>query len=841
MAEWLLPSLIATLTSTLVLSSVYFYLYVCDRHRYLLIWSCGWVLYALRFALMLVLVAAPAPAFAKLLSAGNQLAALLSGVMLLWGTYRFRQKTIPAIWFLLLALVSIWIVVGSFTDAGFLALTLPNYLFLGVVYVQTGIVVVKMHKGRGLGVVLTGVAFVIWGLHKADYPFLRQVDWFAPWGYLIGATLQICVAIGIVMIYFQTTRDALASSEERLDFAIRGSQDGLWDREDMSSDRYWWSPRIYELLGYKPGQIEPSKSVWKDLMHPDDIPGIREALGAHLKRRVPYDVEFRMRRTDNEYRWFRVRGRALWDSSGRPERMSGSVQDIHDLKSAVTAADMAHFSIENTTMEIYWINENSEFAYVNDFACQALGYTREELYSLTVPDMSPDLPLEEWTDHWQALKAKGSSFIETRHRRKDGSVYPVAVTANYQEYEGTGYNFAFAIDMSDRHRAEKEKARLESQVAQAQKMEAIGTLAGGIAHDFNNILSAIIGYADMALQEVGHETSAGNQIQEVLNAGARAKDLVGQILMYGRKSDQGRIPVNLNDIIDETVRMLRSMLPSHVEIVVRVGSARYSALANPTQVQQVLINLCSNASHAMEKAGGVLTVSCLTVPEAPRHLNAPEGPFTRITVADTGEGIEPEILERIFDPYFSTKEVGKGSGIGLAVVLGIVESHGGYIEVLSNVGVGTAFHVHLPQIESSEAPRAPSRAEPPGGSERILFVDDEKSIVDIARRRLSTLGYIVSGFTDSLDALESFQNDPASYDLVVTDQTMPGLTGEHLASRIMEIRPEIPVILCTGYSVDVDPAKAEALGITAFVMKPAPFTALADEIRSALDSNGGSD
>lgn len=379
---------------------------------------------------------------------------------------------------------------------------------------------------------------------------------------------------------------------------------------------------------------------------------------------------------------------------------------------------------------------------------------------------------------------------------------------------------------------------LQRQLRQTQKMEAIGTLAGGIAHDFNNILTAIIGYAEMALDDlpVGDKTS--RSLGQVLKAGRRAKDLVGHMLTFSRQDEQARQPVRASQIVREALHFLRASLPSTIAIRERITSDSALVPADPTQIHQVLMNLCSNAAHAMRETGGELEVSLAAANFDPEDFEPAllPGPYVKLTVKDTGHGMEREVMDRIFDPYFTTKGPGEGTGMGLSVVHGIVANHGGSIGVRSKPGVGTTFEVFIPRIDHAPESNESEACEPlPVGTEQILLVDDEEIIVEMEQLMLERLGYQVTATTGSLEALEAFRAAPGRFDLVITDQTMPNMTGAELCKKLLSIRPDIPIILCTGFSDLVTPEKAQAMGIGAFMRKPPARRELARAIRRLLD------
>ncbi len=405
--------------------------------------------------------------------------------------------------------------------------------------------------------------------------------------------------------------------------------------------------------------------------------------------------------------------------------------------------------------------------------------------------------------------------------------------------DGRYVRIQVSVDITRVKNLEKERQRTETRLRQAQKMEAIGTLAGGIAHDFNNILSAILGYAELALDDALKGKPAEDYIAEIVKAGNRAKDLVQQILTFSRQSESEAKPVQVKPIVKEALKLLRATLPSTIAISSAIKSDAI-VLADPTQVHQVVMNLCTNAGHAMRDSGGQLSVTLdeedLDENFTDHYPGMQPGRFLRLTVADTGHGIEPALIDKIFDPYFTTKEKGEGTGMGLAVVQAVVQGCRGAVAVASTPGQGTLFKVYLPIVPRRISHQAGEKRPVVGGNEHILFVDDEPALVDMGKQMLERLGYRVTAAGGSARALELFRKDPGAFDLVITDMTMPQMTGDALAAELMAIRPEIPVVICTGYSERISQESALEAGIKALIYKPITRSDLAATVRSVLDT-----
>jgi nitrogen-specific signal transduction histidine kinase/ActR/RegA family two-component response regulator len=398
----------------------------------------------------------------------------------------------------------------------------------------------------------------------------------------------------------------------------------------------------------------------------------------------------------------------------------------------------------------------------------------------------------------------------------------------------------YCLDINARKKAEEEKSKLEAELRQAQKMEAIGTLAGGIAHDFNNILSVIIGYADLLKFNI--QSGKGVQeeeIDQVLTAGKRAKELVQQILAFSRKSEHYLQPLYPHLIVKEALKMMRSTLPATITIEQDIDTECGKIQAVSTEIHQIMVNLCTNAMQAMGPGKGVLRVS-LCRKDIPadqiKESDASPGPFIVLSISDTGNGMDRETIQRIFEPYYTTKEVGKGTGLGLSTVYGIVKDLKGFIEVESEPEKGTTFQVYMPAlpIGLSDSEETEQNAPLPTGAERILLVDDENSIVLMQKATLENLGYQVTATTNSLEALRNFQETPDDFDLLITDMTMPDMTGAELAQRVLSIKSGFPIILCTGFSEQIDEEKAKAIGIKEYIKKPIIIMEIATAVRKVL-------
>jgi len=537
----------------------------------------------------------------------------------------------------------------------------------------------------------------------------------------------------------------------------------------------------------------------------------------------------------------RLRGHTSVDRTGAQadmlsawilKRMEGKARQLQQTQKQIQFFKMA---VEKASEMIAVTNSDGTIEYVNPAFEKITGYGHDELvgsnHRILKSGRQDKLFYQEL---WRIISRGEPWHGFFTNRRKDGTLYrEEAVIVPVTNSDGRIHNYVTI------KRDVTQESQLQRQLIQSQKMEAIGTLAGGIAHDFNNILSAILGFAELALFDLPDGSHSHEDVSEVIKAGNRAKDLVRQILTFSRKTEQEFKPIDIVPLLAEALKFLRATLPSTIEICNQVEAVRTEVLCNPTMIQQILMNLCTNAAHAMKKTGGVLTVNLVeTVVDVGgigKHPELSPGPYVRLTVGDTGPGIEPGIMGRIYDPYYTTKEKGEGTGLGLSVVHGIIQSLKGAVAVESDPGKGTVFNVYLPRVIGVTESTADQPQSLPTGKERILLVDDEDALATMGRIMLDRLGYRVTVKTDSYEALDTFRSQPDQFDLIISDKTMPRMTGFDLVEEAQKIRPDMPIIICTGYSDEAEANKAVRLGINRLIVKPLSMDELAGAVRSALD------
>jgi two-component system cell cycle sensor histidine kinase/response regulator CckA len=578
---------------------------------------------------------------------------------------------------------------------------------------------------------------------------------------------------------------------------------------------------------------------------PEDV---RQEMEKALAKKQTY-YEFRHRRADGSIRDVEVFSSTV---NIKGKRLLHSI--VHDITERKTAEEALRESEEvfrllfEKSSDAHLLIDKGRYIDCNEAAMRIAGYPdKSMIVNHTPADLSPEKQPDGELSHEKSKRMmeiavkEGTHRFEWVRRQPDGKERHLEVTLTLIPMKGRKLLHTTWRDITEQIRIQKEQERLQSQLIQAQKMEAIGTLAGGIAHDFNNILTGIIGYTELYMDKVRDRPQVHQGMEQILKASERARDLVRQILTFSRKAEHEKKPISLVPIVDEIVHFMRASLPTTIEIKSKIESTSDIIMGDPSHIHQVLVNLCTNAGHAMRDSGGVLQIGLEKV-----HISADDllhipsiggGNYLLMTVRDTGHGISREYLERIFEPYFTTKEKGEGTGLGLAVVHGIVKDHGGEIKVYSAVGTGTEFRIYLPVVEHhSEDRQDREETIPPGKGETILFVDDEQMVVDMNRSALEMLGYKVVTETDPLKAVEVFKRDYDSFDMVITDKTMPHMTGFDLARIVKSIRSDMPVIISSGFQEKGDLEKTAAIGISRLIIKPTKRSILAETIRDELDN-----
>ena len=602
-----------------------------------------------------------------------------------------------------------------------------------------------------------------------------------------------------------------------------------------------------EVMEYTRDEFLAPDFNYLSLIAPESVDLVRSNFQRHLNGEEIEPYEYTLITKSNK-RIEAIITSKLINYGGEPALL-GIVTDITQRKQAErdlqNSEEKFRLAFHNSPIGIALCNMDGSIAQMNPAFYQMLGYSQSELEEMNFREFTHPEDLEKEVPYYEkCVRGERDGYrLDKRYVKKDGEIIWVDMTVAVTKNRAGQPLYALAMveDITEVRMAEQNRQRLESQLRQAQKMEAIGTLAGGIAHDFNNILGAIIGYSEMAIYDTEKGSMVHHNMEQVLKAGHRAKDLVKQILAFSRKSEQDKKIILITPIIKEVLKLLRASLPTTIEIREHIDPSLGAIFADPTQIHQVMMNLGTNSAHAMENSGGLLDVSAsnvdLDADNAEQYSGLAPGRYIRLVVSDSGHGIDSETLERIFDPYFTTKTKDKGTGMGLAVVHGIVKGHSGGIKVASKPGQGTLFEILIPRTASELQFDTIEMNSLPTGNEHILFIDDEETLIDLGKNMLSKLGYQVTARTSSIDALEAFKTTPDRFDLIISDMTMPGMTGDMLANEIIKIRPDIPIIICTGFSEQLSEKKINTLGIKGLLMKPLTINELAKTVRKVLDKS----
>ena len=596
---------------------------------------------------------------------------------------------------------------------------------------------------------------------------------------------------------------------------------------------------LCRILGYTKEEL--LTKTFQELTHPDDL----EADLAYVKQLLAgesneYEMEKRYMHKQGQPIWAQLNVSLVQDSDRQPLFFISQIQDISRRKETeeeLRESERRFRDIIQSMADWIWeVDKNCKYTYVSDSVKNVLGYTAEELLGKTPFEIMPGEEAAKIKEIFLEILSRSGPIVdlENWNLAKDGTeicFITNGVPVFNADREFIGYR---GVDKNITIRK-----KLETQVQQAQKMEVIGTLAGGIAHDFNNILSPIIGHAELLLMDAPVDSPSIGNLKAINTAALRAKDLIRQILTFSRQDRLESIMMKMQPIVKEALKLIRSTIPKTIEIKNDINPDGGIIRADPTQIHQIVMNLVTNACHAMEETGGDLRVGLKEIEIDKQDMLSQimePGVYACLTIADTGIGMNKELTQKIFDPFFTTKAKGKGTGMGLSVVYGIVNKMGGTIRVYSEPGKGSEFKVYFPVDKRYSKEQSVQPKEPiPCGNEQILLVDDEEPILTMEKQVLERLGYQVTSRTSSLEALEAFRANPDRFDLVITDTAMPNMPGDKLSGELIKIRPDIPILLCTGFSQTMSEEKAASLGIKGFLFKPMVMRDLAQKIREVLE------
>ncbi|MDH5559631.1 MAG: response regulator [Deltaproteobacteria bacterium] len=634
--------------------------------------------------------------------------------------------------------------------------------------------------------------------------------------------------------------EELIRSETKLIEAQRITHLGHWEL-DLATNEILWSDEVCRIFKADPSDSKLNYEIYLEMIHPDDKDEVDQTKRESIKNKIPYVRSYRVMLKNGDIKHVCERGKTEYDAEGVATRLIGTIQDItinketdEALIEAIKESTRFSTAIEQTDESIVITDVEGTIQYANPAFEKLTDYSREESLGMDIRKINSDIHEDGFFVQMLDDLAKGNVW--------HGNMLILRKSGGYVEIEQTITPVKDEHDKIVNHifiqRNVTEEKKIKMQLRQAQKMEAIGTLAGGIAHDFNNILYALIGFLNLSMEDGNLSEKIKDYLSEALIASNRAKDLVQQILAFSRQQEKKFSHVSLTPIVKEVIKLLRSTLPTSIKISQSIDSNCPKVYADQTQIHQILMNLCTNGEFAMRQNGGELIVSLAMEHPKPTMFESGEishGKYVKLSVRDTGTGIDEFLIDKIFDPFFTTKPVGEGTGLGLSVVHGIVKNHQGVINVSSKLGEGSVFDIYLPVSEEDELKENNDSLKSFQGKERILVVDDEKPIAKMTKIILEKLGYVVTVSTKSLEALEIVTSSPDSYDLVILDQTMPELTGDKLARKIVEIKPHMPVILMTGFSHILNEKTIKESGIKKLIYKPTEPESLCESVREVLD------
>lgn len=829
--QWMIPSLIATISCTAVLALVYGYLYHEYRERHLILWTMSWTIYCLRYGLMLLLVLFSENIY---LLIGNQIASLVSGFFLFWGTYSFIGKKMPRFWVYLAAADILWIVYASFMHVDFTLLTLSTFIFLAFVFIWTGICIIRSKMYNENLKTVIGITFIIWGLHKANYPVIRPIEWLAPWGYLISAIIALFVALGFILLYFEKNRHDHIDSENRFRRLFEESNDAVFitDSHGVILDI---NKAALLMLNMSIDDLSSRNLVSLAPIH--EQAAIKLALEQIVQNRF-IRFESVLEKKDGTGIWVDVSAKVI-----DPEKMiiQAIIRNITDLKMTLEALKRSErkyralFGSMNEGVVLHKAVRDENAGEVTDFV--AIDFNQRYRMIFDCGEITGRRGSEVYqTEIFEWFGATIGKVLRTR------TIQFSEVTFSLLKRTLKTSSFAISEDeVATVFDDITEKRRLEEQLLQTQKMESVSQLAGGIAHDFNNMLSAIMGYSEMIIQNMSQEDPNYPDVKDIITATQRAANLTSQLLAFSRKQLVEPKVVNINTLIKDLRKMLERLIGEHMEILLKPADTLWNVRIDPGQFGQIVTNLIVNARDAMPN-GGTITVTTENVTVADTGPDLPAdivpGEYVAVAIRDTGIGMKDDIIKHIFEPFFTTKETGKGTGLGLSTCYGIVKQNDGYIKVESILGIGSIFTVYLPRVieEKTEDAKHAAVTSPTGGNETVLVTEDEEPLRKMIVRALTSKGYTVLEASNGLEALSVLDAEPERIELLITDVIMPKMGGVELVERIRADHPGIKIIFMSGYTDNTEFRVLKRSSGLDFIQKPFSPLILMELVRKILDT-----
>lgn len=816
--DWTIPALFSNMITTIILTLVFFYLYLNYDEKHLRVWSLAWFVYVLRFIFQFTYINT---GFLDVFSIYTQICVIISAYLLLSGTYLWAGKKLSSFWKISAATIIIWTFISSILKLDFITTNLPVFLYSGIANIYTGVQFLKFYEIGKIGKTITGILFILWGLHKFDYPFLRPVESFAVWGYFIGALLTFSISIGIILTYFEKLQLELKGESDYLSTILNSLSVGLAlignNGKFIDCNDLW-----VKMSGYRKEELK--LKTFHDITHPDDKTSSDIFFSDNKNIGESYILEKRYIKKNGVEFWVRL-------NVIKQQNISISIiEDITSQKEGEFERKRLSNIIQSASIALIGKDKDGIINAWNKGSEKIFGYTSGEVIGKHISILIPE---KEYPEFEKAMKKviEGNSVNDFKTERVNKNGETIYVIVNMSPIKNENDEIVGVSSIAQNITAEEQ---LKSQLRHTQKMEAIGTLAGGISHDFNNILAAILGYTDLLLMTTDKSSPDYENLTEIRSASLRATELVKQILTFSRKTEERTKPIKIQYIISEAMKMMEKITPTNIEVTSYIDKNVGYVNANPTQIYQIITNLCTNANHAMSSSNGLLTITFRSdyfdVSFYTANQTLPSGEYAVLIVKDTGKGMEPEVIERIFEPYFTTKRKGEGTGLGLSTVHGVVASLGGAIQVESQLDLGTEFRIYLPIVSSeniNEIKEIPINDTKIKGEGTVLFVDDEKSILKIGESSLTDFGFNVITAINGEEAWDIFQKYSESIDYIVADNVMPKLSGLDLSEKVKNFNPNVPIVICTGSKNEFNEKRAREIGVEEYLIKPIIFKDLA--------------
>ena len=644
---------------------------------------------------------------------------------------------------------------------------------------------------------------------------------------------------------------ALKSQRDRFEYILEGMNVGTWEWNVQTGETIF-NERWADIIGYTLEAISPTTiDTWITYSHPEDLQHSNDALQAHFKGETDYyNIECRMKHKDGHWIWVLDRGKVVsWTNDGQPLWMYGSHQDITLQKNReidALAEEEKYKSILQTAVDGFWLSDlQGRLLEVNDSYCRMSGYSKEELLSMYIPEVEGNMGPAEVAAKIDGVLKNGHDRFETRHRHKNGKLYHVEVSVQYLAIDG-GKLVTFLRDINVLKEAEEEKKILQGQLLQAQKMESIGRLAGGVAHDFNNMLGVMFGYAELALEDTGPDQPQYSALCEIKEAAQRSADITRQLLAFARRETINPQVLDLNTTISDMLNMIQRLIGENILLTWLPGEHIWPVEIDPSQLNQVLINLCINARDAIEGTGKLtVETDMIQIDEdfCQNNLGFVPGEFVLLSVSDDGCGMDKETLQMIFEPFYTTKSMDKGTGLGLATVYGIVKQNNGFINVYSEPAKGTTINIYLRRAKQPGKPPLKKAPVPTDrrGIETILVVEDERAILKMVVKMLEHLGYHVLSAATPGQAIALYQQHTEEIHLLLSDVVMPEMNGRELLGELLSIEPQLKHLFMSGYTANVIAHHGILDEGVNYIKKPFSKQELADKIREALETSAKPD